>query len=95
MRTAPLSREALALFARLDATSVSEALRTEGLHADCLNYLPHFLDKRARVWWACLCCFDAYRDGVGGLATPWQRRSLHQPTETNRLACCDGVDIPG
>jgi hypothetical protein len=89
--TAPLSREALALLGDLaDPRDCLETLRAAGLHGDCLVFLPHILDRRRAVWWACLCCFDAYRDGMPpALADALERalRWLFAPSDSHRDAC--------
>jgi hypothetical protein len=74
-----------------------DALREARLHVDCLKYLPHLLDRRCAVWWACICCFDAYRDEVTpelGNALSQVVRWVHEPTDSNRRACLDGDDSP-
>lgn len=89
----PLQPEARVLW-RSDMTGREflDTLRGRACHVDGLHVLPHLLERRRAVWWACLCCFDAYRDAV----TPAQAEAfavtlgwLRQPSEANRLACLD------
>lgn len=74
-----------------------DALREAEHHVDGLRYLPHLLDRRRAVWWACLCCFDAYRDGMppalsASLAAVL--RWVAEPSEAHRQACHDGDEMP-
>lgn len=74
-----------------------DALRGAGLHADAVLYLPHLLDKRRAVWWACLCCFDAYRDRLTpavGKALTAALHWVHEPTDAHRQACRGGAEDP-
>ncbi|MGE3809825.1 MAG: hypothetical protein AB7K24_34605 [Gemmataceae bacterium] len=73
-----------------------DRLNELGLHADALQLLPHLLERRRAVWWACLCCWDAYRDRlVPALeeALTLVLRWVDEPSEDTRCACDLGADV--
>lgn len=96
-RTAPLSQTARALLRPGWSTQQSlDALRDAELHVDCLNYLPHVLDKRRAVWWACLCCFHGFGEAMSAALGDALTSALHwveEPSEEHRRACLDNDEI--
>ena len=45
----------------LTGRALLQRLQMAELRTDALKVLPHLLDKRAAVWWGCLCVCQAER----------------------------------
>jgi hypothetical protein len=88
--TCKLSNRAVGLVAKHSApVAYVEQLAREGLAADGLEFVAHWLPKRAAIWWGCLCLWHVRRPTLPA-AEEAALRALVQwvrdPSETRRRA---------
>jgi hypothetical protein len=94
-----LSKPARDLVAR-DSTAPGyvDQLACAGLAADGLEFVAHWLPKRAAIWWGCLCLWHVGRPTLPAVEDAALRalvQWVREPSEPRRLALQAAADAAG